>query len=92
MWRGIVGDYALKRGLFIAPGGANHGSPMVATRDVAQMMVGGALYSGTDDLLVEAGGKEWLTWREIADIVAKHVGRKKLRLVPLPAFLARFIQ
>ena len=92
LWRSIVGNFALKRGLFIAPGGANHGSPMIATRDVAHMMVGGALYGGTDDLLIEAGGKEWLTWKEIANIVANHVGRKDLKIIPMPKWLARLFQ
>ena len=52
----MTGDFVEKYGIFLAPGGANHGTPIIATRDVAEMMVGGALYEGTDNLLIEAGG------------------------------------
>ena len=75
--------------IFLAPGGANHGTPIIATRDVAEMMVGGALYEGTDNLLIEAGGPEWLTWGEIANIIAKKTGRKKIRVLPMPSWMIR---
>ena len=80
----MTGDFVEKYGLFLAPGGADHGTPIIATRDVAEMMVGGALYEGIDNLLVEAGGPEWLTWGEIADIIARKIGRK-VRVLPMPA-------
>ena len=67
----MTGDLVEKYGVFLAPGGADHGTPIIATRDVAEMMVGGALYEGADNLLIEAGGPEWLTWRQIAAIIAK---------------------
>ena len=92
MWTALVGDFVQKRGLMIVPGGANHGTPIISTDDVAQMIVGGALYGGDDSLLIEAGGPEWLTWREIAAIAAKKVGRKKIRIIPIPGWLARLNQ
>lgn len=87
----LVGGLVEKHGWFIAPGGAKHGTPTIATRDVAQMIVGAALYEGTDNLLIEAGGPQWLTWRQIADIIGEKTGRK-IRLIPLPAWLARLNQ
>ena len=87
----MIGNLVEKHGLMIAPGGAQHGTPTIATRDVAEMIVGAALYEGTDDLLIEAGGPEWLTWRQIADIIGEKTGRK-IRIIPLPAWLARINQ
>ena len=87
----MIGDLAETYGLFLAPGGAKHGTPTIATRDVAEMIVGAALYEGTDDLLIEASGPEWLTWRQIADIIGEKTGRK-IRILPLPAWLARLNQ
>ena len=49
-------------------------------------------YPGTEDLLVEAGGPQWLTWRQIADTIAVRTGRKKVRIIPLPARLIRLNQ
>lgn len=87
----MIGNLAEKHGLFLAPGGANHGTPTISTRDVAEMIAGAALYDGTDDLLIEASGPEWLTWRQIADIIGSKTGRR-IRIIPLPAWLARLNQ
>ena len=84
----LVGDLAEKHGWFIAPGGANHGTPTISTRDVAEMIAAAAVSPERDNILIEAGGPEWLTWREIADIIGKKTGRK-IRLIPLPGWLAR---
>jgi len=84
----MTGDLVVKHGLFMCPGGANHGTPIISTTDVAEMMVGGMLYAGTDNLLIEAGGPEWLTWGEIADIIGHKVGRK-VKVMPMPGWIAR---
>jgi len=89
MYMKIVGDFVVKRGWMLAPGGADHGTPTISTRDVAEMLVGGAVYEGSENLLIEAGGPQWLTWREIAAIIAQKTGRKKIRLIPIPAWLAQ---
>lgn len=88
----LVGNFVEKYGLLIAPGGAKHGSPMIATRDVANMLVSGARYLGTENLLIEAGGPQWLTWREIATVIAEKTGRKKIRIIPLPAWMPKLNQ
>ena len=88
----FVGNFVEKRGWFLAPGGPDHGSPMIATRDVAEMIVGAALYAGSENLLIESGGPQWLTWRETADIIAQKTGRRKLKIIPLPAWVAHLNQ
>ena len=90
-WMSLTGNLVVKRGLFLAPGGAKHGTPIIATRDVAEMIVGAALHAGTEDLLIEASGPQWLTWRQIADTIGTKTGRK-VRIIPLPAWLARLNQ
>lgn len=92
LWMALVGNLVQKCGLFIAPGGGKHGSPMIATKDVAEMLVGGALYGGTENLLIESGGPEWLTWKQIGDLVAAKAGRRKVRLIPVPPWAARMQQ
>ena len=87
----ISGDLVVKHRLLLAPGGARHGTPIIATSDVAEMMVGGMLYEGTDNLLIEAGGPQWLTWGEIAEIISHKVGRK-IRVMPLPRFMALMLK
>lgn len=92
MWLSMIGNLVEKYGLIIAPGGARHGSPMIATRDVAEMLVRGALYEGCDSLLIEAGGPQWLTWQEIADIIATKTGKRRIGIIPLPSWMARLNQ
>ncbi len=84
-----VGNFVIKRGWMLAPGGAKHGTPTISTRDVAEMLFAGAIYEGNEKrILIEAGGPEWLTWKQIAAIVAEKVGRNKIRLIPIPAWMA----
>lgn len=92
MYLKMVGNLVEKYGVLIAPGGTNHGSPMIATRDVANMLVAGALYEGTDNLLIESGGPEWLTWQQIGDILAKKTGRRKLRIISMPSWMPKLNQ
>ena len=87
----MTGNLVERFGLFLAPGGAQHGTPIIATRDVAEMIAGAALHPGTEDLLIEASGPQWLTWRQIADIIGTKTGRK-IRIIPLPVWLARLNQ
>ena len=92
LWGSLTGNLTQKWGFFLAPGGASHGTPIIATRDVAEMITGAALYPGRENLLVEASGPQWLTWRQIADTIAAKAGRKKVRIIPLPARVARLNQ
>jgi uncharacterized protein YbjT (DUF2867 family) len=82
----LTGNLVVNHGIFLAPGSAKNGTPIISTRDVAEMMVGGALYAGNDNLLIEAGGPEWLTWAQIAEIIGSKVGRK-VRVLPMPAWM-----
>jgi uncharacterized protein YbjT (DUF2867 family) len=88
LWMSLTGNLVERRGLFLAPGGAAHRTPIIATRDVAEMIVSAALDRGTEDALIEAGGPQWLTWRQIADVIASKTGHR-VRVIPLPAWVAR---
>ena len=87
-WTEVAGNLVQNRGWLLAPGGAKHGTPFIATRDVAEMLIGGALYEGQENLLIESGGPQWLTWRAIADIIGQKTG-KKIRVISVPAWLVR---
>ncbi len=91
LWMSLVGDLVERHGYLLAPGGTRHGTPIIATRDVAEMLVGGVLYPGSENLLIESGGPEWLTWREIADAIERKTGRR-VRVLPIPSWLARMNQ
>ena len=87
MWQAMTGNLVARHGLLLAPGGANHGAPFIATRDVAEIMAGAV---GRDDCLnhtIEAGGPEWVTWREVAEKLSRKVGHK-VRPVPMKAWFA----
>lgn len=87
MWQSITGDLVTKRGVLLAPGGDQQGSVFIATRDVAQMMTGVVGHENAANRIIEAGGPEWITWAEVAELLAQKAGHS-VRTVPMPAWLA----
>lgn len=88
MWQAMAGRSVTKRGILLAPGGRNHGAPFITTRDVAQMMAGVVGRPSSHDRIIEAGGPEWLTWGEVAELMSAKAGRH-VRAVPMPGWFAR---
>ena len=87
MWQRMVGNLVAERGILLAPGGAKHGTPMIASRDVAEMMAAAVGRQDMFDRTVEAGGPEWLTWGEVAEKLSRKTGRR-VRAVPMPGWFA----
>lgn len=87
MWQGMTGNLVQRYGIMLAPGGRHHGSPLIATKDVAEMMAGVVGKQSAYGLTIEAGGPEWLTWSEVAAVLSKQSGRK-VRVLPMPAWVA----
>ncbi len=86
-WQRLTGDLVTSRGRMLAPGGASHGSPLVATRDVASALAAAVDHPAMRRRTIEFGGPEWLTWREVAELFAERVGRE-VRTVAMPAWFA----
>ena len=87
MWQAMTGDLVAKRGVLLAPGGAGHGAPFIATRDVAEIMAGAVGRQDCFDRTIEAGGPEWVTWGEVAEKLSRRAGRK-VRPVLMGAWFA----
>lgn len=83
----LVSGLAERRGLLLAPGGPDHGAPFITTRDVALALAACVDHPGLGGRTLELGGPEWLTWRDVADRVARRLGRP-VRPVTFPAWLA----
>lgn len=90
-WQSLTGDLVAKRGLMLAPGGAEHGSVFVTTEDVAHMLAGCVGHSEADNVVWEAGGPAWVTWREVATLFSAKLD-KPVRVLPLSARMATFSQ
>ncbi len=91
-WKRIVGNFVKNHNLFLAPGGAKHGSVFIATIDVAHMIAAAALKDGDKYMIIESGGPEWLSWGDVANQISIQMNKKKVRVINLPAGLARFFQ
>lgn len=91
LWQSLTGDLVAKRGLMLAPGGAEHGSMFITTRDVAYMLAGCVGHAQANNVVWEAGGPAWVTWREVAALFSTQTG-KPVRTLPLPASMAAFSQ
>lgn len=91
MWQGMVGNLVSKRRIMLAPGGKDHGSPFIATIDVAHMMAGMVGKQASYNRIIESGGPQWMTWGEVADLLSKTTGHK-VRPVAMPVWFARMGQ
>ncbi|MEM7488664.1 MAG: NmrA family NAD(P)-binding protein [Pseudomonadota bacterium] len=91
LWQRLAGRLVTRRGILLAPGGRTHGAPFVTTRDVAEMMAGVVGKQASFNRTLEAGGPEWLTWGEVAELMSAKAGRP-VRVVKLPAWFARLGQ
>ena len=91
-WKKAVGNFVKNNNIFIAPGGAKHGSVFIATIDVAYMIAAAALKEGEKYMIIESGGPEWLSWGEVAYQISRKMNKKKVRVINLPAGAARFFQ
>lgn len=92
LWQSLTGDLVAKHGLMLAPGGANHGSVFITTRDVAYMLAGCVGHPEAQNVVWEAGGPEWVTWREISQMFTAKMKGKFVRLLPLPGSIAALSQ
>ncbi|MEM6927802.1 MAG: NmrA family NAD(P)-binding protein [Myxococcota bacterium] len=82
-WLWLAGDLAERWGLVLAPGGAQHGSPLIATRDVAELLAAAVDAPTRGAQVWEAGGPAWVTWREVATELGARTGRR-MWIVPVP--------
>lgn len=87
VWQSITGDLVKKHGILLAPGGSQQGSVFISTRDAAQMMAGTVGHQNAFNRIIEAGGPEWITWAEVAELLAKKIDRN-VRTLPIPAWFA----
>ncbi len=86
-WRKMTGNLAVGRGRLIAPGGPDHGSPLVTARDVALGLAAAVDAPFAERATLEFGGPEWLTWAEVAELVGERIGRDVSPLA-MPAWFA----
>lgn len=83
----MLGNLVAKRGILLAPGGRDHGAPFIATIDAAHMMADVVGKQTSRNRTFEAGGPEYLTWGEVAELLSKKAGRR-VRVKTLPAWYA----
>ncbi|MFK8183332.1 MAG: SDR family oxidoreductase [Phormidesmis sp.] len=87
LWQNLTGNLVVKHGFLLAPGGKKHGAPLITTRDVAEMMVGTVGRQDAFNRIIEAGGPEWLTWGDVAELLSQKTGRK-VRTLTMPGWFA----
>ena len=56
--------------MLLAPGGAEHGSVFISTRDAAQMMASPVDHQNAAKRTIESGGPEWLSCQQVAEFLA----------------------
>ena len=85
----VVGSL-IDRGVAVVSGSPKRRHAFIAIRDVAQFMVNCLDHEEAVDRIYDIGGPEILTWREVADIYGRIVGRS-VRILRVPAPLSHVL-
>ena len=90
-WMRLTRRLVSGTGILLAPGGAKHGAAFITTEDVAHMIAGMVGRQDAYNRVVEAGGPEWLTWGQVAELLSQKSGRR-VRVMPVPSAMAAVFQ
>jgi uncharacterized protein YbjT (DUF2867 family) len=82
----VVGSL-IDRGIAVVSGSPKKRHAFIAIGDVARFMVNSLDHPDAVGGIYDIGGPESLSWRQVADIYGRIVGRK-IRIVPIPAALS----
>lgn len=88
---GTIGHLIEQRGIAIVPGPASTRQRFIAVDDVAAYMVAAIDHPAAGHAVLEIGGPEDLSWRDVAALYAKVLGRP-VRPWPTPAAVFRVQQ
>jgi uncharacterized protein YbjT (DUF2867 family) len=91
LYLSIIGGMIEKRGLAVLTGNGTAKHAFVTLDDVASMMIGAIQHPAMQCRIVEVGGPQILSWRELLDIYGKVIGRK-IRIVSMPTPVAAVLQ
>jgi uncharacterized protein YbjT (DUF2867 family) len=85
---GAIENMIERRGLALVPGPATTRHAFIAIDDVAQFLVSAIDDAQARNAVFEIGGPQVLSWREVAEIFARVLGRP-VRALSTPAFVFR---
>ena len=84
-WLKVTGNLVVGRNRMFAFGDPDHGSPFITTHDVAQLLAASVAHPAADNVIWEAGGPEWVTWRRVGELFEARIG-SPVKTTPLPAW------
>jgi uncharacterized protein YbjT (DUF2867 family) len=83
-FRGLTGSVVEDRGLMLVPGSPAARHAFLSVRDAARICVEAAVRPGGGSQTIDAAGPEVLSWRQVAGIFERVLGRR-VRIMSTPA-------
>jgi uncharacterized protein YbjT (DUF2867 family) len=88
-FRAFSGSLVETRGLMLVPGSPDHRNAFISVRDAARACAVAATRGAGTPSPVEVAGPQILTWREVADLFARMLGRRvRVLSTPAPVYAA----
>jgi uncharacterized protein YbjT (DUF2867 family) len=87
-YRRVTGRLVEDRGTMMVNGGPELRTSFISVRDVARILIASTTHERARNAIIEVGGPEALSWREVADIYRQILGRE-VRIQTSPAGLLR---
>jgi uncharacterized protein YbjT (DUF2867 family) len=76
VFRKATGHLAEERGMLLVSGGPDVRTSFIAIRDVAALLIAAATHPAARNRILEVGGPEAVSWREVAAIYGRILGRE----------------
>jgi uncharacterized protein YbjT (DUF2867 family) len=89
-YRRFAGRTIEDRGTMMVNGGPDLRTSFISVRDVASILIACTTHDRARNAIIEVGGPEALSWREVADIYGQILGRE-VRIQTSPAGLLRVV-
>lgn len=91
LWSSLTNGILEKYGVALVPGNGQTRQSFICIEDVANCMVRAINQPATINKLIDLGGPQALSWREVADIYGEKLDKKVTKL-PLPIWLLKLLE
>ena len=91
LWASLTGGIIEKYGIALVPGNGKTRQAFICISDVANCMVKSIGNPQLKNKIIDLGGPEAISWKEVAQIYGQLLGRK-IRVIPLPLWLLKLLR
>jgi nucleoside-diphosphate-sugar epimerase len=91
LWSSLTSGILEKYGIALLPGNGKTRQSFICIDDVANCMLHAVNQPGLINQIIDLGGPQAISWREVADLYG-HLLNKKVMKIPLPIWLLKTLE